>query len=45
MKSDVPGRHGIAHCWYDTYPNRKMALNAIIFTDFLLELKPIEKNL
>ncbi len=45
VKSDVPGRHGIAHCWYDTYPNRKMALNAIIFTDFLLELKPIEKNL
>lgn len=45
VKSDVPGRHGIAHGWYDTYPNRKMALNAIIFTDFLLELKPIEKNL
>lgn len=45
VKSDVPGRHGIAHCWYDTYPNRKMALNEIIFTDFLLELKPIEKNL
>lgn len=45
VKSDVPGRHGIAHCWHDTYPNRKMALNAIIFTDFLLELKPIEKNL
>ena len=44
VKSDVPGRHGIAHCWYDTYPNRKMALNAIIFTDFLLELKPIEKD-
>lgn len=42
VKSDVPGRHGIAHCWYDTYPNRKMALNAILFTDFLLELKPIE---
>lgn len=44
VKSDVPGRHGIAHCWYDTYPSRKMALNAILFTDFLLELKPIEKN-
>lgn len=44
VKSDVPGRHGIAHCWYDSYPNRKMALNAIIFTDFLLELKPIEKD-
>ena len=44
VKSDVPGRHGIAHCWYDSYPNRKIALNAIIFTDFLLELKPIEKD-
>lgn len=44
VKSDVHGRHGIAHCWYDTYPSRKMALNAILFTDFLLELKPIEKN-
>ena len=44
VKSDVPGRHGIAHCCYDSYPNRKMALNAIIFTDFLLELKPIEKD-
>lgn len=40
---DVPGRHGIAHCWYNTYPNRKMALNAILFTDFLLGLKPLEK--
>lgn len=45
VKSDVPGRHCIAHCWYDTYPNRKMALNAILFTDFLLGLKPIENEL
>ena len=44
VKPDVPGRHGIAHCWYNTYPNRKMALNAILFTDFLLGLKPIEKE-
>lgn len=44
VKSDVPGHHGIAHCWYDTYPNRKMALNAILFTDFLLELKPVENE-
>lgn len=42
VKQDVPGRHGIAHCWYNTYPNRKVALNAILFTDFLLELKPLE---
>lgn len=43
VKPDVPGRHGIAHCWYNTYPSRKMALNAILFTDFLLGLKPLEK--
>jgi hypothetical protein len=44
VKPDVPGRHGIAHCWYDTYPNRKVALNAIMFTDFLLRLKPLDKQ-
>ena len=41
VKEDVPGRHGIAHSWYIKYPSRKTALNAIIFTDFLLSLKPI----
>ena len=44
VKLDVPGRHGIAHCWYNTYPNRKMALNVILFTDFLLGLKPLDKT-
>lgn len=44
VKADVPGRHSIAHCWYDTYPNRKVALNAIVFTDFLLRLKPLDKQ-
>ena len=44
VKPDVPGRHGIAHCWYNTYPNRKIALNAILFTDFLLGLKPLDKT-
>lgn len=44
VKPDVPGRHGIVHCWYNTYPSRKMALNAILFTDFLLGLKPLEKT-
>ena len=43
VKDDVPGRHGIAHCLYDKYPSRKAALNAILFTDFLLDLKPLEK--
>ncbi len=44
VKPDVPGRHAIAHCWYDTYPNRKVALNAILFTDFLLRLKPLDRQ-
>ena len=42
VKPDVPGRHGIAHCWYEAYPSRKVALNAILFTDFLLKLRPLE---
>ena len=41
VKKDVPGRHAIAHGWYRTYPTRKTALNAILFTDFLIDLKPI----
>ena len=44
VKPDVPGRHGIAHCWYNVYPNRKVALNAILFTDFLLKLKPLDNQ-
>lgn len=35
---NVPGRHSIAHSWYNTYPTRKAALNAILFTDFLISL-------
>lgn len=38
VKKDVPGRHSIAHSWYEEYPSKKMALNAIFFTDFLLNL-------
>lgn len=44
VKEDVPGRHGIAHCWYNKYPTKKAALNAILFTDFLLNLQPTEKE-
>lgn len=44
VKDDVPGRNGVCHSWYKKYPSRKTALNAIIFTDFLLELEPIVKN-
>lgn len=40
-KSDVPGRHTYAHSWYTKYPSKKVALNAILFTDFLLNLNPI----
>jgi len=44
VKNDVPGRHGVCHSWYKEYPTRKTALNAIIFTDFLLELEPVKKE-
>ena len=36
----VPNRHATAHGWYTKYPNRKAALNAILLTDFLINLKP-----
>jgi hypothetical protein len=39
----VPNRHGVAHSWYRKYPNKKAALNAILLTDFIINLKPIEK--
>ena len=42
--SDVPGRHGIAHSWFNEYPNRKAALNAIMFTDFLLSLDSLDSS-
>ena len=42
VKEDVPGRHGIAHGWMKEYPNRKMALNAVLFTEFLANLQPIK---
>ncbi|MCM1296146.1 MAG: hypothetical protein NC311_11445 [Muribaculaceae bacterium] len=38
----VPNRHGVAHSWYTKYPNQKAALNAILLTDFLINLKPKE---
>lgn len=40
IKEDVPGRHGITHGWYNRYPTRKAALNAIAFTDYLTQLDP-----
>lgn len=44
IKDDVPGRNSIAHGWYDKYPTKKAALNAILFTDFLLRLEPVDKE-
>jgi len=38
VKNDVPGRHMVAHSWIKEYPNRKTALNAILFTDFIIAL-------
>ena len=36
----IPNRHGIAHSWYPKYPNKKASLNAILLTDFIIDLKP-----
>lgn len=40
----VPGRHAVAHGWLmdAKYPSRKTALNAILFTHFLLNCYPYE---
>lgn len=37
----VPNRHGVAHAWYNGYPNKKASLNAILITDFIIGLKTI----
>ena len=44
VKDDVPGRNSTAHGWYSKYPSRKAALNAILFTDFLLKMGHIEQD-
>ncbi len=41
VKADVPGRNSSAHSFYNKYPSRKAALNAILFTDFLVKLKSL----
>ncbi len=41
VKDGVPNRHGVAHSWYRKYPNKKAALNAILLTDFIIQLNPI----
>lgn len=42
VKEGVPNRHGIAHSWYNGYPNKKASLNAILLTDFIIALQPKE---
>ena len=40
-KEGLPGRNSAAHGLFEKYPSRKAALNAILFTDFLLNLVPV----
>lgn len=44
VKADVPGRNSSAHSFYNKYPSRKAALNAILFTDFLVKLESLDIN-
>ena len=37
----VPNRNGISHSKYIKYPNKKASLNAILLTDFIIGLSPI----
>ena len=39
IQEGIPGRHAYCHGWHKEYPKKKVALNAIIITDFLLCLK------
>ena len=41
IKQDLPGRHQMAHSWFSQYPSKKTALNAILFTDFLIKMNAI----
>lgn len=38
----VPNRNGISHSKYKKYPNKKASLNAILLTDFIINLSPID---
>lgn len=44
VKDDVPGRNAFAHGWYSKYPSKKAALNAILFTDFLLDMDRLDNT-
>ena len=38
----IPNRNAISHSKYKKYPNKKASLNAILLTDFIINLKPKE---
>lgn len=40
----VPNRHGVSHSWYHSYPSKKASLNAILLTDFIIGLEPLESS-
>ena len=40
----VPNRHGVSHSWNRSYPNKKASLNAILLTDFMIHLEPLERE-
>lgn len=44
MNEGVPNRHGVAHGRYIKYPTQKAALNAILLTHFVINLKPKNNN-
>lgn len=41
---DVPGRHSSLHSWYKRYPSKKSALNAILLTDYLIKITPLQNE-
>ena len=41
-KENTPSRHAFVHGFYTNYPSRKIALNAILFTDLIVRCKPIQ---
>lgn len=42
MIDGVPNRNGVSHSKHKKYPNRKASLNAILLTDFIIRLEPME---
>ena len=44
LREGIPSRHGTLHSWYTEYPSKKTVVNAILFTDFLMKLKPITQT-